>query len=359
MTETLKTPTGSRVLVNLVCLVVLIAGLRVAETIIVPFLLSLFLAMITVPAMLGLTRLGVPRPAAIAVVVIGLIFLLGGVGALIGSSFNSFMVQLPRYQVRLNLFIASVFENLGALEELGLDVSEPAAFTEGLINPAALIQWAGQFVSIFASVVSEFLLVVVMTVFILSEATGFSTKIKAALGRTDDRPLGVSKVMGEVHRYLIIKTGISLFTGLTLGLWVWALGVDFPVLWGLVAFLLNYIPNIGSIIAAVPPVLIGLIQPDGGLAIALAVATGYLTFNVVVGNFVEPRLMGNRLGLSTLVVFLSLVFWGFVWGGVGMLLSVPLTMIAKILLQNSKELRWIAVLLDKTPETTRVSGGSD
>jgi AI-2 transport protein TqsA len=302
---------------------------------------------------MGLTRWGVPRPAAIAVVVVGLIVLLVGVGALIGTSVNAFTAQLPRYQVRLTLLMHSAvgqLENVGFLQDLGVDISEPAEFTEGLINPGALMQWAGQFVSIFATVVSEFLLVVVTTIFILSESSGFSRKIRVALGRTDDRPLAVSRVMSEVHHYLMIKTGISLVTGLLLGSWVWAFGVDFPVLWGLLAFLLNYIPNIGSIIAAVPPTLIGLVQPDGGLPVALGVALGFLIVNVVLGNFVEPRLMGDRLGLSTLVVFLSLVFWGFVWGGVGMLLSVPLTMMAKILLQNSRELRWIAVLLDKSPD---------
>jgi len=156
--------------------------------------------------------------------------------------------------------------------------------------------------------------------------------------------------MTQVHRYLIIKTVISTFTGLVLGSWVWLLGVDFPVLWGLLAFLLNYIPNIGSIMAAVPPVLVGLIQPEGGFGLALTVAVGYFAVNLVVGSGLEPRMMGSRLGLSTLVVFLSLVFWGWVWGGVGMLLSVPLTMVVKILMQNSDELQWVAILLDKMPE---------
>ena len=102
--------------------------------------------------------------------------------------------------------------------------------------------------------------------------------------------------------------------------------------------------------AAVPPILVGLIQPGGGFGLALTVAIGYVALNLVVGNVAEPRMMGSRLGLSTLVVFMSLVFWGWVWGGVGMLLSVPLTMVVKILMQNNDELRWIAILLDKMPD---------
>ncbi len=126
------------------------------------------------------------------------------------------------------------------------------------------------------------------------------------------------------------------------------IGVDFPLLWGMLAFLLNYIPTFGSILAAIPPVLLAMVQLGPGHAIAaLAV---FVMLNVLLGNFVEPYFMGRRLGLSTLVVFLSLVFWGWVWGPVGMLLSVPLTMIVKIMLENTEDLSWIAVLLGAGPK---------
>ncbi len=133
-------------------------------------------------------------------------------------------------------------------------------------------------------------------------------------------------------------------TGLLVGLWTAILGLDFAVVWGLLAFLLNYIPSIGSIVAAIPAVLLGLIQ--GGLGYAILIAVGYVVTNIGIGNFVEPWLMGRTLGLSTLVVFLSLVFWGWMWGSIGMLLSVPLTMIIKILFENTDDLQWIAIMLD-------------
>ncbi|MCD4750267.1 MAG: AI-2E family transporter, partial [Thermoanaerobaculales bacterium] len=153
-----------------------------------------------------------------------------------------------------------------------------------------------------------------------------------------------SGVTDQVQRYLAIKTVTSGATGIAIGLWVGLLGLDFAVVWGLIAFLLNYIPNIGSIVAAVPAVLLAFVQL--GVGHGLAVAAGFLVINIIVGNIVEPALLGRTLGLSTLVVFLSLVFWGWMWGTVGMLLSVPLTMILKILLENSEDLRWVAVLLD-------------
>jgi AI-2 transport protein TqsA len=122
------------------------------------------------------------------------------------------------------------------------------------------------------------------------------------------------------------------------------IGVDFAPTWGLLAFLLNFIPNIGSIIAAVPAILLALIQL--GLPSALLTLLGYLVVNITIGNFLEPRVMGRSLGLSTLVVFLSLLFWGWVLGPIGMVLSVPLTMTAKIALAVNEDTRWLAVLLE-------------
>jgi predicted PurR-regulated permease PerM len=147
----------------------------------------------------------------------------------------------------------------------------------------------------------------------------------------------------SVQRYLLIKTLVSLATGFVVGIALTILGVDYAILWAVIAFLLNYIPNIGSIIAAVPPMLIAMIQL--GPMSSLLVAGLYIVINTIFGNVVEPRYMGRSLGLSTLVVFVSLVFWGWVFGPVGMLLSIPLTMVVKIALENSDRNRWLAVLL--------------
>ncbi len=345
MAELATQKVGSRVLLTLAALVILIAGLREAESVIVPFLLSVFLSMLAIPILAWLRRHRVPQPLAIVLVVLGLIVILVAIGVVVGGSINGFTQALPQYQARMTSLISSIDRQL---RSWGLDVSISAV--GDLINPGQVFQLAGGLLSRLAGIVSNFFLVVLTTVFILTEASGFARKIQIALGDRGSGLLNLSGVMTQVHRYLVIKTAISLITGVILGTWVWILGVDFPVLWGLLTFLLNYIPNLGSIMAAVPPVLLALIQPGGGLTVSLMVAVGYITVNLAFGNVVEPRVMGHRLGLSTLVVFLSLVFWGWVWGGVGMLLSVPLTMVVKILLENSSELRWIAVLLDKSPE---------
>jgi predicted PurR-regulated permease PerM len=141
----------------------------------------------------------------------------------------------------------------------------------------------------------------------------------------------------------MIKTLISAANGLVMTLWLWILGVDYPVLWGMLTFLFNYVPNIGSIIAAIPATLLALVQLGSGSA--LLTLLGYLVVSNVLGNFLEPRLMGKGLGLSTLIVFISLVFWGWVLGPIGMILSVPLTSLIKIALESNEDTRGLATML--------------
>jgi len=202
---------------------------------------------------------------------------------------------------------------------------------------------ANSFTALLSTLSNTFVVVLIL-MFMLLEATGLPTKIRVATGSPDADLQRFTKAAREVQKYLGLKTAISAVTGLLIGTWVALLGLDFALTWGFLAFLLNFIPNIGSIIAAIPAVLLALVQL--GLAEAVLVAAGFLVVNVVLGNVVEPQLMGRTLGMSTLVVFLSLVFWGWLWGPVGMFLSVPLTMILKIGMENSRDLKPIAVLLD-------------
>ena len=177
----------------------------------------------------------------------------------------------------------------------------------------------------------------------LFAAEGMPRRLHIALADPDMKMHHIDRFIQSVNSYLAIKTVVSIFTGLLAGTWLYFLGVDHYLLWAVLAFLFNYIPNIGSIIAAVPAVLMALVQFGAGEA--GLVALGYVTINTVMGNVIEPRFMGRGLGLSTLVVFLSLIFWGWLLGSVGMLLSVPLTMIVKIALESREESRWLAILL--------------
>jgi predicted PurR-regulated permease PerM len=184
---------------------------------------------------------------------------------------------------------------------------------------------------------------VLTATFILLEASSFPNKLRVLLGHPHQVFPQFTKFMSDLERYMVLKTLISLATAILVATWLSVLGVDSPILWGFLAFLLNYIPSVGSTVAAIPAVLLALIQ--FGIGRAVMVAAGYMAINFILDNIIEMRLMGNRLGLSTLVVFLSLLFWGGLLGSVGMVLCVPLTMTLKFACENNKGTEWIAVLL--------------
>lgn len=321
--------------------VVVVAGLKAAQNLLVPFLVSVFLAILAAPAVLWLRRRRVPTLVAVLLVVLAMMGVLTGIGAMVGGSINSFTEAVPRYEARFRVLGDGVRSWLAAH-----GVSFGASSLTEVLDPGALLKFLGGTLGGLVAAASNTVLVLLTTIFILFELAGFPTKLRAAMGSERADLSRFERVTVEVQRYLLMKTGLSLATGLLAGFWCAVLGVDFALLWGLLAFLLNYIPNLGSIIAAVPPILLALVQLGPGRA--LAVAAGYVAVNTLIGNLIEPQVMGRRLGLSPLVVFLSLVFWGWVWGPVGMLLSVPLTMMVKIMLESSPHTWRAAVLLDTT-----------
>jgi len=233
---------------------------------------------------------------------------------------------------------------MGLLEKLGVDTSS-LAITE-LFNPGAAMKLVGTLLNSLGNVLTNGFLILMTAIFMLLEASSFPAKLRGVLGGSESSMARFDNFISNVKHYMAIKTLISFATGAFVVIWLAIIGVNYAMLWGLLAFALNYVPNIGSIIAAIPAVLLAVIQL--GILKALVVAAGYVGINIVMGNFLEPRFMGRGLGLSTLVVFLSLLFWGWVLGPVGMLLSVPLTMTAKIALESRDDTHWIAVLLGPT-----------
>jgi predicted PurR-regulated permease PerM len=335
---------GARFLVVAASVIVVVAGLRLAGPIVLPFLTAVFLAVISLPVMVWLQRKKVPTPLAVLMTVAAAAGVLSVLGVVVGQSVTEFAQVAPQYQERIqelgNAFLAWA-------EGVGLPISETPL---DYVNPNGVVALLGNTLGALAGLFSYAFLVLLAVIFILFEAAGFRAKLRVAFGDRGDNLGRFGAMTRQIQNYLAIKTMVSLATGLLAGLWVWGLGLDFPLLWGLVAFVFNYIPNIGSIFAAIGPVLLSVVQFGPGRA--LAVAVGYVVINVVFGNLVEPMLLGRRLGLSTLVVFLSLAFWGWVWGPMGMLLSVPLTMMLKIAFENTEDLRWVAVMLDKNPSAS-------
>ena len=318
--------------------VIIIAGMREASAILVPFLLAVFIAVIGGPPAFWLKRKGVPSSLAVLAVVLVMLGIGIGMGAVLSTSLNGFYQQMDSYKANLNQQMDALFIWLKGMGiHLDWDLLKEA------VNPGEAMQLVATLLAGFGGVLTNAFLITLTVVFILLEASGFPAKLRAATKDPKASFPAFEEFTHAVKGYLAIKTAVSLATGLSAALWVAVLGLDFPLLWGLLAFLFNYVPTIGSILAAVPAVLLALIQL--GPFPALLLAAGYLCINFIYGSLIEPRFMGRGLGLSTLVVFLSLVFWGWVLGPVGMLLAVPLTMTAKIGLGSREETRWLAILL--------------
>jgi predicted PurR-regulated permease PerM len=337
MTQQVRLAPLSRGLLIASAIAILIFLAQSAQAILVPFLLAVFLAAIAGPPVLWLTRHRVPHVVAVVLAAVSMMLVLSLVGTIVGASVTAFTARVPTYEQRLLTELTRWYDQFGAAAPETLRDLIPA------LEPGAAMGIAASVLTGLSGVLGNMFLILFTMIFILLEARTFQRKLDAAFGHSDEGLDVFWEFMDKLLRYLEIKTVMSLATGVLVFTWVWSMGVDFPVMWGLLAFLLNYVPTIGSILAAVPPVLLSVIQFGPGKAAGLAM--GYLVINIFVSNVVEPRVMGRGLGLSPLVVFLSLVFWGWVLGPVGMFLSVPMTMTLRIALQANDGTRWLSVLL--------------
>ncbi|MDG2384714.1 MAG: AI-2E family transporter [Pirellulaceae bacterium] len=380
-----NTVSATRYLIVVASFIIVVAGLRAAKSLVVPFLLATFFAIILSPWMHLLRKKGLPGSLALTVIIAVCIGISGSVSFLIGSSINQFrgnLSNLPR----------QIDRNLEPLREQWLpDWSLFEEGTETVATPDSLVDanstqnptmergngsrpsskvalperssltsdlqrlttdYFRDLLSGLANMLSNAFIIIITVAFMLLEAYRFPGKLAAALGHENPALDNVEQIVSDVRRYMVIKSTTSALTGILVFGLLTGLEIPYPFLWGVLAFLFNFVPNIGSIIASIPAVLLALISDDPIMK-AMLTAVGYVSINCFISYAIEPRYMGQGLGLSTLVVFLSLVFWGWVLGPVGMLLSAPLTMIVKIILENSEDFQWIAVLMgSKAPETS-------
>jgi predicted PurR-regulated permease PerM len=352
MTEQSDSHRGTRILFIVAALAIITGGIHQAQSVLEWFLVAVFLAAIGTPSVLWLERKRIPYVVAVLIVVAGMATILVVIGLLVGTSLNSFYTDLPSYQTRLQKHVSSLQTFLATK---GITVTD--SFLVDQVKPDSVRRLTASLLRGLGSALFEIVLILLTVTFIFLEASSFPVKLRAILG---DPQKDFHPFMGfvyDINRYMVIKTAISLTVGVLIGIWLFILDVDFPILWGFLAFLLHYVPNVGALIAAVPAVFLALIQLGFGRA-ALA-AAGYITIDFVLGNVVEPRLMGRRLGLSTLVVILSLIFWGGLLNLIGVVLCIPLTMTLKFACENNKSTRWIAVLLGPEMSPAQVPPASE
>ncbi len=324
----------------LAALVVIVFGMKAGSSLLVPLLLAVFIAVVCSAPVYWLNRLGLGLQAAVWLTLVVIGGLLSLLGLLLVNSFGTFVEALPEIEEKFYDYYLILLDGLA---RIGLAI-DPDRFADvfdmeqlGSIVPGLLGE--------LGNLLMQSVIVGLLAVFLLFETLIFRDKVSRALRNPAPSLERFSEFSRTLKRYLAVKTLISLVTGFLVWVACLLVGVDFPLLWAVLAFAMNYIPNIGSAIAAVPPVLLLLVSPDGGLVDILLLSGAYLAINFVLGNIVEPRWMGRALGLSTFVAFLSLVVWGWIFGAVGMLLSVVLTMTLKIALDSHPQTRWIAHLL--------------
>ena len=317
--------------------VVVLAGLKSAAEIVVPILLSLFLAIVLSPLYNFFNKKKVPNGISLSLVIGLFLLALFLVAKLVGSSAQDFSANIDFYAKQLSVYYLSITQFANTI---GIEIAVDDLST--LINSKQAMGFASSLLKSMGSMFSNGFVILLTVIFMMLESQHFVEKISFA-SRDNDTLEHIVKISSQIKEYMVLKALISLLTGFIIWVALMIIGTDYAFLWAVLAFMLNFIPNIGSIIAAVPVVLLTLVQL-GSLS-AVAVSILYVVVNVVIGSIVEPKVMGKGLGLSTLVVFVSLIFWGWLLGIVGMLLSIPLTIMVKIILDANKNTKWIAVLL--------------
>jgi predicted PurR-regulated permease PerM len=325
-------------LIRITALIIIIAGAIYAKEIIAPFLIALFISIISAQPIFWLEKKKVPRVLAVIIVLIGILAIFFGIGYLIGNELTSFTKNAPNYETRLKAIMDSF---INFLNSNGFDVTRDQ-FPD-LLDPTQIFHFTVKAVNELAKIVGSAFLVFLTVLFMLLELSSISDKVKVVFTGPAESYDYIKKIIDSIRRYLAIKTILSIVTGVVLYIFLSLIGLKYAILWALIAGLMSYVPHIGSIIAAIPALLFALIQSGPGGAIWTLIS--FLVVNNILNNFIEPKIMGRGLSLSTLVVFISLIFWGFVLGTVGMFLSVPLTTTIKIVLEQNEKTRWIAILL--------------
>lgn len=367
--------TGFKVLLSMACFVVVIGGLRAASEFITPILLGLFLAVLSFPITGWLKEHRIPHGLAVFMtIVVDILVLTGLIFGAIGMM-PDFQASAVKYDQELRQMVLT---NVDQLEKFATNTFGPVQtwFAEtfgeegkpmppkqppfdirgtvesllsvnslislvNLLNKVDVIQKIGSFLTL------TFFAVILM-IFILAEAGRYVEKFETIALNKGPNFLKFRNTGRDVQRYLAIKTLVSIPVGVLAWITCALFGVEFAVLWGLAAFFFNFVPTIGAFVAAFPPIIIGMLQLGNWQA--LGILACYTAINIGIGNFIEPMLLGRRFGISTVVVILSVLFWGWVWGPVGMFLAVPLTMVIKMMLENSDDFRWISVAMGKDSE---------
>jgi predicted PurR-regulated permease PerM len=333
--------------------VIIIAGLKVASPIVNPILMAVFFSIIILHPITWLRKKGVNGLLSILIVAFGLLVIFFGIGGAVTKSIIEFSQNLPQYKKQLSDITDS---SITLLNGYGLDVTSDN-FSDNF-SAGNTFSYASKFITGVGGVFWQILLLILVSAFIIGEANSFPVKLKVILKNPTTSIENITVISKNIRHYLVIKTVTGLIGGISVAVVLFVMHIQYAIVWGILVLLMRYIPNIGSIIAAIPIMLFVLIQD--GLTGVFYVGIAYAIINFIIGQIIEPKFLAKGMNLSTLAVFLSLVFWGWILGDVGMLLAVPITMAMKISFETRENSHWIAIMLgsEKSAEQALIQKSS-
>ncbi len=318
--------------------VVIIAGLKIASEIVIILLLAIFISSLLSAFLAFLTKKRIPK--LISYILLGILFLISSllVTYLVNTSLTNFVNALPLYENKIKELTLLTFSYM---ESYNININKNEVLK--LMDFNYLFTFTKEIISNLGVILSKLLLITIGVAFILSESKLFNKKLKLIFKNDTQKLVSFNLFSHNLQKYFAVKTFTSFLTGVFIYVVLLYFGIQYALLWAFVAFIFNFIPVVGSIVASLPAILISLVA--GNIEATVWLIVIYVIINISISNILEPKFMGTHLNLSPMIIFFSLIFWGWVLGIVGMFLAVPITMTIKIAFESSENTKWIGILL--------------
>ena len=326
-------PTFSRVLLVLAATVVLLVGMRLAAPVLNPIIFAVVLSLLFAPIYAWLGRRGLPKPVALVIMLVGLTLLFLVIFYVLGASIARFSAGIGSYSAELSERLSSI---QGLVNDLGLATPN----LRDVVQPSALAGAVGVVLSGIAGFLSNLFLILMIVLFLLAEGPSMMNRLRASAGGDHPQVERLAFVGQGVVRQFGLRAIVNFVTAVGITVLLLVLGVDFALMWGILAFFLSFVPSVGLVLAVAPAVLLAL--AEFGLGRALLVIAGVTIINILAENVLSPMMMSRGLSISPTVVFLSFIFWAWLLGGPGAFLALPITLFVAVMLETFPETRWLA-----------------
>jgi AI-2 transport protein TqsA len=325
-----------RVMLLLAATVIVLVGIRLGAPILNPIFFALVLSLLFSPIYSWLKSRGLPSPVALLIMLIVIGALLMGLFLILGASISRFGERIGYYTSQLNSQVVSLDALLKRLGLSNIDLRD-------VVKPNALADALGTVLSGVAGFLSDLFLILMIMLFLLGEGPAMMNRLRTGAGRENPQVQRLTAVGRSVVRQFGLRAIVNLVTGAGVTVLLFLLGVDFPLLWGILTFFLSFVPYIGLVLAVTPAVVLAL--AEFGVSRAVLVIVVVIVINVLAENVLSPVMMGRGLNISPTIVFLSFLVWAWLLGGPGAFLALPITLFVAVMLDTFPETRWLASLM--------------